>query len=59
MRSHHPLAAEFVCAQCFGPLEVGYEFSRITRADIEAGPRSIWRYRRLLPVPTDVADRGR
>jgi len=33
---------------------VGYEFGRITRADIEAGPRSIWRYRRLLPVPTDV-----
>ncbi len=49
-----PLAAEFACAQCFGPLEVGYEFGRITRADIEAGPHSIWRYRRLLPVPTDV-----
>jgi threonine synthase len=49
-----PLAAEFACAQCFGPLEVGYEFGQITRADIEAGPRSIWRYRRLLPVPTDV-----
>ena len=49
-----PLAAEFACGQCFGPLEVGYEFGRITRADIEAGPRSIWRYRRLLPVPTDV-----
>ena len=49
-----PLAAEFACAQCFGPLEVSYEFGRITRADIEAGPRSIWRYRRLLPVPTDV-----
>ncbi len=48
------LAAEFACMQCFGPLEVGYEFGRITRADIEAGPWSIWRYRGLLPVPTDV-----
>ena len=49
-----PLAAEFACAECFGPLEVAYEFGKITRADIEAGPKSIWRYRRLLPVPSTV-----
>jgi threonine synthase len=49
-----PLAAEFACAECFGPLEVAYEFGNVTRADIEAGPRSIWRYRKLLPVPSDV-----
>ncbi|WP_436495249.1 threonine synthase [Actinokineospora sp. HUAS TT18] len=49
-----PLAPEFACAECFGPLEVAYEFGNITRADIEAGPRSIWRYRGLLPVPADV-----
>ncbi|PPK69078.1 threonine synthase [Actinokineospora auranticolor] len=49
-----PLAAEFACAECFGPLEVAYEFGTITRADIEAGPKSIWRYRNLLPVPADV-----
>lgn len=34
-----PLAAEFACAQCFGPLEVGYAFGRVTRAEIERGPR--------------------
>ena len=51
-----PLAAEFACAQCFGPLEVAYDFGTVTRADIEAGPRSIWRYRRLLPVPAGVAN---
>jgi len=49
-----PLAPEFACPQCFGPLEVAYDFSGVTRAAIEAGPRSIWRYRQLLPVPTDV-----
>ena len=27
---------------------------RVTRASIEAGPKSIWRYRQLLPVPSDV-----
>ncbi|HEV2784641.1 MAG TPA: threonine synthase [Actinophytocola sp.] len=51
-----PLAAEFACAECFGPLEVAYEFGTVTRADIEAGPKSIWRYRRLLPVPSNVEE---
>jgi threonine synthase len=49
-----PLAAEFACAECFGPLEIGYEFEPITRSDIESGPPSIWRYRKLLPVPDNV-----
>jgi threonine synthase len=49
-----PLAAEFACSECFGPLEVVYDFSGVTRESIEAGPRSIWRYRSLLPVPADV-----
>ncbi|HWR49385.1 MAG TPA: threonine synthase [Pseudonocardiaceae bacterium] len=49
-----PLAAEFACTECFGPLEVGYDFGHVTRSDIESGPASIWRYRSLLPVPADV-----
>jgi threonine synthase len=52
-----PLAAEFACPQCFGPLEVAYDFGSISRESIEAGPKSIWRYRALLPVPTDVTTR--
>ncbi len=54
--SSTPLAAEFACAECFGPLEVGYDFGPISRSDIESGPLSIWRYRKLLPVPDDVDD---
>jgi threonine synthase len=50
-----PLAAEFACPECFGPLEIAYEFGTITREQIEAGPKSIWRYASLLPVPSDVA----
>ena len=49
-----PLAPEFACAECFGPLEVAYDYPTITREEIEAGPKSIWRYRKLLPVPSDV-----
>jgi threonine synthase len=52
--SSTPLAAEFACGECFGPLEVAYDFGHITRSDIESGPPSIWRYRKMLPVPTDV-----
>ncbi len=46
----------YACEECFGPLEISYDFGAITRADIEAGPRNIWRYRGLLPVPENVAE---
>jgi threonine synthase len=54
-----PLGPFYACGECFGPLEVAYDFaagSPITRASIEAGPHNIWRYRDLLPVPTTVRD---
>jgi len=47
----------YACEDCFGPLEVGYDLPRLTRADIEAGPLNIWRYAPLLPVPADIASR--
>jgi threonine synthase len=53
----YELGATHVCAECFGPLEVAYDFPAVTRASIEAGPQSIWRYASLLPVPPDVATR--
>jgi threonine synthase len=52
-----PLGPFYACAECFGPLEVSYDFPRLTRADIESGPYSIWRYAPLLPVPEDIASR--
>lgn len=51
------LGPRHVCAECFGPLEVKYEFGKVTREQIESGPRSIWRYAPLLPVPQDAANR--
>jgi threonine synthase len=45
----------YACLECFGPLEVGYDFPAISREQIESGPRSIWRYRDLLPVPAGIA----
>ncbi|MCW2886491.1 MAG: threonine synthase [Streptosporangiaceae bacterium] len=52
----YDLGPRYACEQCFGPLEISYDFGGITRADIEAGPGNIWRYKGLLPVPSDVAE---
>src|ERR1700722_12672287 len=52
-----PLGPFYACEMCFGPLEVSYDFPRLTRADIESGPHNIWRYAQLLPVPADIASR--
>jgi threonine synthase len=50
------LGPRYACAECFGPLEVLYDFGSISRADIAAGPPNIWRYRGLLPVPANVTE---
>jgi len=54
----YPSSPSHVCEFCFGPLEVEYDYevirARISRARIEAGPKSIWRYADLLPL--DLVD---
>ncbi len=48
----------YACAECFGPLEVAYEFTssgEALREQIEAGPQNIWRYAPLLPVPAGIS----
>jgi threonine synthase len=53
----YPAAALHVCEQCFGPLEVSYDYAvvkaQISRQSIAQGPLSIWRYKPLLPIETD------
>lgn len=49
-----PLGPSYACQECFGPLEIGYDFPDLTREQVEAGPKNIWRYQPLLPVPTDI-----
>jgi threonine synthase len=49
------LGADYSCWECFGPLEVAYDFGKITREQIQSGPLSLWRYAPFLPVPPDVA----
>lgn len=51
------LGPHYVCAECFGPLEVAFDFGTVTREQIEGGPASLWRYAPLLPVGGDEAAR--
>lgn len=51
------LGGQHVCTECFGPLEVSYDYPVLTRETIAAGPPNIWRYASLLPVPPDIASR--
>ncbi|MBU6409049.1 MAG: threonine synthase [Verrucomicrobia bacterium] len=50
----YPLEATHVCEFDFGPLEVAYDYERIkkslTAEAVTARPRSMWRYRELLPL---------
>jgi threonine synthase len=58
--AEYPLIAQHACYECFGPLEVAYDsaaLARVTRAQIEAGPKNIWRYAGLLPAGQDPATR--
>jgi threonine synthase len=65
-KSTYELDASFVCDQCFGPLEVSYDYSALgdaaeLRRKIQAGPASIWRYADFLPFarrPKTALDAG-
>src|SRR5213076_2152499 len=54
------LDARYVCEQCFGPLEVAYDFSDLhpaeARRKIQAGSRGIWRYSDFLPFEARPGD---
>ena len=50
----YPIEPRTICDQDFSPVEVVYDYEamrgKVTRQSIEAGPRSLWRYRDLLPI---------
>jgi threonine synthase len=50
----YPKEALNFCTDDFGPLEVAYDYEQVSRtlsrASIASRPRSMWRYRELLPL---------
>ncbi|MDB4969732.1 MAG: thrC [Myxococcales bacterium] len=53
-KKQYPKEALHVCEDCFGPLEVAYDYEGIkrvlSREVIEKRAESLWRYRELLPI---------
>jgi threonine synthase len=58
----YAVGPEHACEQCFGPLEVSYDYdalaSSVTRSTVSEGPASLWRYAPLLPAPEERVDLG-
>ncbi len=55
----YPKDVLYVCEFCFGALEVIYDYPAIkqvlTKASIAQRPKSLWRYRELLPIDGEPA----
>jgi threonine synthase len=53
-KKSYPTVALHVCEFCFGPLEVVYDYdyirAHISKEKIVSGPKSLWRYKDLLPI---------
>lgn len=53
-RREYSVSPIHVCEFCFGPLEVVYDYEKmkgdLSQDKIEQRPKSMWRYRELLPV---------
>jgi threonine synthase len=53
----YPSQPTTVCEECFGPLEIDYDYEAVrphlSRDLIESRPPSLWRYRELLPLDGD------
>jgi len=54
----YAVAPVHVCEFCFGPLEPAYDYdaiaARVSRASVEAGPPTLWRYADLLPIEPEA-----
>jgi threonine synthase len=55
--AEYPAVIQNTCYECFGPLEVNYDWDHISdhisKEKIASGPKSIWRYADLLPLESE------
>jgi len=55
--TEYPIEPRTVCDVDFAPVEVCFDYDAmrgtVTRESIEAGPRSLWRYKDLLPIESE------
>ncbi|MEM3143087.1 MAG: threonine synthase [Candidatus Nitrosotenuis sp.] len=41
---------KYICDECFGPLDVKYDFSPVSKSTFEGREHTYWRYFELLPI---------
>ncbi|MDG6929110.1 MAG: threonine synthase [Nitrososphaerota archaeon] len=48
----YPLSLKYVCGDCFGPVDVVYDYDSmgLNRNSFVSRPKSLWRYHEFLPV---------
>ena len=55
--AEYPAGIQNTCYECFGPLEVNYDWdyisNNVSKEKIKSGPKSIWRYADFLPVESE------
>lgn len=55
----YPKKLVHACSLCFGPLDIAYNYNQIaevvSRESVTNGPRTLWRYKELLPVESDTS----
>ncbi len=49
-KREYPTAFIYVCEECFGPLDVKYNFPALSRDTFAAREHTYWRYFELLPI---------
>lgn len=58
--AEYEIAPTSICEECFGPLEVVYDYEAIkenvSRESIEKGPNTLFRYRDFLPIGERIVD---
>ena len=41
---------KYICDECFGPLDVHYDFPEVTKETFQNREKTYWRYHELLPI---------
>ena len=41
---------KYICDECFGPLDVQYDFPKVTKETFQNRENTYWRYHELLPI---------
>ena len=49
-KKEHPPTFKYVCDECFGPLDVRYDFPTVNKNTFSNREHTYWRYHELLPI---------